>query len=66
MAKHSLKILRCKHRKIFKVGLTFFLTLRMKGLIVSQVFLANIFHINVSQNSAADLCMQCTRNEIFY
>ena len=55
MAKHSLKILRCKHRKIFKVGLTFFLTLRMKGLIVSQVFLANIFHINVSQNSAADL-----------
>ena len=66
MAKHSLKILRCKYRKIFKVGLTFFLTLRMKALIVSQVFLANIFHINVSQNSAADLCMQCTRNEIFY
>ena len=65
MAKHSLKILRCKHRKIFK-GLTFFLTLHMKGLIVSQVFLANIFHINVSQNSTADLCMQCTRNEIFY
>ena len=32
MAKHTLKILLCEHRKIFKVCLAIFLTLCNKGL----------------------------------
>ena len=61
MAKHTLKILRCEHRKIFKVCLTIFQHYEIKGL----VFLGSGYFVKNEFFCVFDV-HELFRNKIFF